>query len=400
MRKKILVAEKSDAIRSIAESILHQNGYEVLSASSLNKAREQIVSAQPNMVIIGADLKDDEGKFLYDSLEENENTASIPLLLIADPSGRSLPYPEEVILPRPFDPKDFIERVKLFVGGGIETPGDEKIKAEEPFSAETVDDEFLDAALGIDRIEVEDSEEMNKTSKAIKLPRKDQTGEKDVFEVHRPDYSEDEKLGDSNRVESLMIRDESQSSEAPEKKEEELSASSKIEIKADQYGLMEPKQSDEPETPATEATHDYHWFIKEMQKETKDAPGTESTGDKKDDHEHKLLSRPTSEIVEPVMPKPSPEPEISSRGVDQFISDFKEEVKQISSQPGFRSKAEKALSSSPEAEVDSAEIRHFVNNLVELISEKLAKKFVEKIDKDELQRIVKDDLGKLISQRK
>jgi len=152
MRKKILVAEKSDAIRSIAESILHQNGYDVITASTVEKAKELIITSQPNMVIVGADMRDAEEIYLYDSLDENKNTSSIPILLIADPEGRSLPYPDEVILPRPFDPKDFLDRVKLFVGGGVEEPSEEKVQTVEPLSMEAVDDEFLDAALGIDRL--------------------------------------------------------------------------------------------------------------------------------------------------------------------------------------------------------------------------------------------------------
>ena len=89
MRKKIMVAEQSDAIRSIAETILHQNGYDVLTASTIEKAKELIIAGKPNMVIIGADLKDAEGNYLYDSLDENDLTSSIPILIIADPGGRS-----------------------------------------------------------------------------------------------------------------------------------------------------------------------------------------------------------------------------------------------------------------------------------------------------------------------
>ena len=127
MPKKILLAEKSDAIRAIAESLLHQNGYDVISASSTEKAKELIITSQPNMLIVGADLKDPADKYLYDSIEENPATSSIPLLLIADPEGRSLPYPDEVILTRPFDPREFIEKVRLFVGSGIEKPAVEQI---------------------------------------------------------------------------------------------------------------------------------------------------------------------------------------------------------------------------------------------------------------------------------
>jgi DNA-binding response OmpR family regulator len=160
MPKKILLAEKSDAIRSIAESILHQNGYDVISASGAEKTKELIITAKPNLMIIGADLSDGDGVFLYDSIEDNPLASSIPLLLIADPQGKSLPFPDEVIIPRPFDPKEFIDRVRLFVGGGIEPAKDGKVQVAEPFAIGNIDDEFLDAALGIDSLDVEASEIM------------------------------------------------------------------------------------------------------------------------------------------------------------------------------------------------------------------------------------------------
>jgi CheY-like chemotaxis protein len=413
MRKKILIAEKSDAIRSIAESILHQHGYDVVSASNTDKAKELIITAKPNMVIIGADLKDAENKYLYDILEENENTSSIPLLLIADPEGRSLSYPEEVILPRPFDPNDFIGRVRLFVGGGVEATTDEEVKTAEAFAADSVDDEFLDEALGLDRIEVEDSEEMDKTAVNIRAKPAGKKGKKDFFDIHQPEFDEDGKAADSDKVESLMIRDEAKSDDEKEtKKKEEASASAKIELTKDQYGLINPDDAAALEAFQAEPNHDYDWFISEMQKESAEAPP--KVGTKQPDSQ-KLESVPTSDVIEPLkLPssdeKSTEEPEIKPGGVDEFISEFKQEAEKISSQPAPR--AEKAATdkvdaiavaeekAKPEAEVDQAEIRHFVNYLVELLSEKLAKKIVDKIDKDEIYRLIKEDIAQLITDKK
>ena len=413
MRKKILVAEKSDAIRSITESILHQHGYDVVSASNTETAKELIIAAKPNMVIIGADLKDAENRYLYDILEENEITSSIPLLLIADPEGRSLSYPEEVILPRPFDPNDFIGRVKLFVGGGVETATDEKVKTEEAFAADSVDDEFLDEALGLDRIEVEDSEEMGKTAVNIRAKMAGKKGKKDFFDIHQPEFDEEGKAADSDKVESLMIRDEAQPTDDNKaKKKEEPSASSKIELTEDQYGLINPDDAAALEAFQAKQNHDYDWFISEMQKESAETPPTAGT---KQPDSQKLESVPTSDVIEPLkLPstgeKPPEEPEITPGGVDEFISEFKQEAEKINSRPA--PKTEKAATDEvaaiaveeekarPEAEVDQAEIRHFVNYLVELLSEKLAKKIVDKIDKDEIYRLIKDDIAQLITDKK
>jgi len=190
MRKKIMIAEQSDAIRSIAETILHQNGYDVLTASTIERAKELIIAGKPNMVIIGADLKDAENNYLYDSLDENDVTSSIPILIIADPDGRSLPYPDEVILPRPFNPSEFLERVKLFVGGGLAADTHKKSTSNESFAVDSVDDEFLDSALGVDNIEVEESEVLDRTSTTGIKTQKGKSKKKDVFDTHQPDFEE------------------------------------------------------------------------------------------------------------------------------------------------------------------------------------------------------------------
>jgi len=441
MRKKIMVAEKSDAIRSIAETILHQNGYDVLTASTIEKAKELIIAGLPNMVIIGADLKDSEGIYLYDSLDENEVTSSIPLLIIADPDGRELPYPEEVILPRPFNPSEFLERVKLFVGGGLSDDAPGGKTSAESFSVDSVDDEFLDSALGVDNIEVEESEVLNQTTGITHIKKKaDASKKKDVFETHRPDDEEAESKK-SETVESLLIRDEDSGKViSDQNKNGKMAASSKIELSSDQYGLTdeedsEPKQkSPEPESdkPKSEGdkNHDYDWFIDEMKKETNtpaDTPPKNKMGDSG------LVKTPTSEAIEPIaFPKEEEKPdsskkeqsgaEITPGGVDKFISDFKQEAERINAEtddtdsgtsadsPGKKATetvstqvVEKKAEAPPQVPTErliDEEIRHFCTNLVEILSEKLAKKIVDKIDKDELYKTIRQDLQDLISNSK
>jgi len=134
MHKKILVVEQSDAIRSIAETLLHQQGYDVLSASTADKAKELILSGEPNMLIIGADIKGSDGRFLYDSISDLKQASALPLLLIEDPEKADLPYPPEIVLPRPFDPDAFIDRVKLFIGEGSPSVSETVVESD-PFGS-------------------------------------------------------------------------------------------------------------------------------------------------------------------------------------------------------------------------------------------------------------------------
>jgi CheY-like chemotaxis protein len=415
MRKKILIAEKSDAIRSIAESILHQNGFDVITAGSAEKAKELIITCEPNMVIVGADLKDIDEKYLYDMLEENETTASIPILIIADPEGRSLAYPDEVILPRPFDPRDFLERVRLFVGSGMDSKDSSGIDiTAEPFSETSIDDEFLDSALGLDSIEVEESEEVDKTwANARHRPRAN-AGGGDAYDIRQPDPEEKNGKGDSKKVESLMIRDDSAEGRKPdESAQAKLSGTSKIEIASDQYGLISRDKGKDNDTmeqaPAAEKHHDYEWFINEMQKEAGPVPKKSGSTVPVSP---KIETTPTSDMLEPAI-RPgetpadnqdtaasAPVPRISPDGMDSFIADFKKEAEEIKAKPTWEIEAE-MRPHEPAADAEPEDdIRHFVTDLVDLLSEKLAKKIVEKIDKDEIYEILKSDLEQLIAGKK
>ncbi|MCP4704986.1 MAG: response regulator, partial [candidate division Zixibacteria bacterium] len=332
MRKKILIAEKSDAIRNIAESLLHQHGYDVISSATADKAKELIITSEPNMIIIDSGLKDQNGSYLYDLLEESEQTASIPFLIITDANGQELSYPPEVILNRPFETDDLLEKVKLFIGTGTDEKPIETIAEVDPFSTGDVDDDFLDAAFGIDSIDVESSEVMDKTTiteRARMEKRKSDTTDIGIGHKEESNAKDD----DSGKVESLLIREDGSEEKTPKKEElPDLSASSKIEIPTNQFEVdnnAKPANQEKADDKKT-GDHDYDWFINEMKKDTSDIkfekPGNE-TGSQK------IQLTNTSDGMNPIMPskekKDTDKPEIKSGGVDQFISEFKQEMEQL-----------------------------------------------------------------------
>jgi len=433
MRKKILIAEKSDAIRGIAESLLHQNGFDVISASDSTKAKEFIFASEPNMIIVGADLKDDDGKYLYEQLETNPQTLKLPLLLIESPDNPSLPYPPEVILSRPFDANEFIDRVKLFVGAG-DTKEEENVKTVEPLVENSVDDEFLDSALGIDHIEVEESEVMNQTNISQKIQQVMKDKKKDIYDIHQDTIhgiTKNELDDTGGKVESLLIRDDSEIESNKEKNKKDVASNltSGIDISSDQYGLMKSDDNDEIEPEAIQPPkeepkkdHDYEWFIGEMKKDGSGGKPEEKTKTAENDSGN-IHTTSASDFIEPVTNKSvqsdfqpgtgiADEPEINTGGVDEFISEFKKEVQQLNSESDKDEKPNaKGTQSSPTAvmqetvsepkpELDPAEIHHYVSHLIEMMAEKVAKNIVDKIDKDELYRMLKDNLSQAISNKK
>jgi CheY-like chemotaxis protein len=433
MRKKILVADKSDAIRNIAESLLHQNGFDVVTAATVEKAKQLIISSDPNMVVIGADLKDAKEIYLYEILAENEATSKLPMLLIADPDGRDIPFPPEVVLPRPFEPNELVEKVNLFVGGN--EPSGNESNPEDPFNAASVDDEFLDAALGLDHLQVENSEEMDKTSTIERSRRARRAEDDDDFGIAHKDSEEN--ADDSTRVESLMIREDgfAETREEKQKAPDDLSSSSKIELPNDPYGLADDPASKEKgkKAPAGETgEHDYDWFINEMQKDTSDikfAPDKSKDTDNQDD---KLQKDEEAYGLEQVKPEnkskvQDKDAEIKTGGVDEFISEFKKEMEHLNKMEKAgqgRTPDSRPADKSPEknitrekdktGKVDIAqkqqaaawdekhslapdELQKLSNKLVESVAEKLAASLVEKLDKDEIYRIIQMTLPDILA---
>ena len=392
MRKKILIAEQSDAIRNIAESLLHQHGYDVISSATADKAKELIITAEPNMVVIDAGLKDQNGAFLYDLLEESEQTASIPLLIITDSDNSELSYPPEVILPRPFETDDLLDKVRLFIGPGTEQKPKEKIEEVDPFSAGDLDDDFLDAALGIDEIDIESSEVMDKTTiteKARQEKKKNDTT--DIGIAHKGESDSDD--DDSGKVESLLIREDGSQQKVPEKEElKEMSASSKIEIPSNQFGVEEPATPVNSEKPKDkkQSDHDYDWFIDEMKKDTGNIKFDKKSSDT---GSQKIQMTNPSEGLNPVMPekKDSPvKPEIKAGGVDKFISEFKQEMKQL--EPDSNSGPAIPESSKNES---GQEIELEINQLTDFIAQKIVDQLMAKINKEDISRIIKEYLPQL-----
>jgi len=342
------------------------------------------------MVIIDSGLQDQNGAFLYDLLEESEQTASIPLLIITNADGPELSYPPEVILSRPFETDDFLDKVKLFIGPGTDQKPKETIAKVDPFSTGDVNDDFLDAALGIDSINVESSEVLDKTTITERAKRKKRTDETtDIGIAYRNESETDD--DDSGKVESLLIREDG-SEQKMSKREEmpDLSASSKIEIPTDQFGIADSNEPSTPEKAGEEKSgdHDYDWFINEMKKETGDIKFDKP---EKDTGSQKIQTTNSAEGLNPILPSNKEDmpdkPMIKSGGVDQFISEFKQEMEQLAPES-----AKIPTTPEPDKTEPGTEIELNINQLADYITQKIVDQLMAKISKEEISRLIKEYL--------
>lgn len=399
MRKRILLAEASATVRGVAESVLRQNGFEVISVVSGEKALEVIEFSRPDVIVAGCELTGRARKPLYEHIQEDPRVTTVPLLLLTDSADADLPVAPEATLVRPFDSKEFLDKVNAFVG----QPAAAKTSSSNPLGQADLEDDFLDAALGLDRIDVTDSEVMDKTNitaasgKGKPVAKADGVG--DVAEDEGDDT-------DIKKVESLMIREDDTDIRPRESAKDDrrsTSASGKIEILDDQFGLIE--EGELPEGSEDRA-HDYEWFINEMQRDAKSsppAPGTASDTTPPD----LTFSEPSS-MVDPVTPPPpSPKAPAGRKsgdpGVDQFISEFKREIEKIrSGEPEGAPIEERKISESKGKEEiswqDTLEkmtpdrMEVFSRQFISELSEKIAKMIAGKIDNQKLLALVKKEI--------
>ena len=307
-----------------------------------------------------------------------------------------------MIIPRPFDPNELIQRVAVFSGRsetGGPTPGDA------PLEGGGLDDDLLDQALGLDRIDVTSSEVMDKTMRVKRQAGK--TSEKMVGLDH--DVSGDDDTGETGRVESLMIRDESSDIRHdptdPPKQEKPVTGTSKLEIMSDQYGLSDPGSFRELKNESQ--THDYDWFVNSMREDVQSPGGTPPA----DTPDQGLDIADPSSHVDPVTPGPkmvqapgaAPEPKARTSGVDKFIDEFKHEIENLrDSEPegaGVQTQTvpaeghDKELAWEDKLErITPEHMAVFRREFVSVLAEKIAEKIVSKIDPEKLLQLIKQEI--------
>lgn len=402
MRKRVLLAEESEATRKVAETVLRENGFEVIAVSSGDKGLEVVEFSRPDLIVAGSELAARGRKLFYEQIQENPKTAAVPMLLFVNSDQNDLSLPSEMLINRPLDPRAFIERVNGFMGQTAGQKAAAAAGASNPLSDANLEDDFLDAALGLDRIDVMESEVMDKTQITAKKAKSKPSDKTDGYEA-------DENT-DSGKVESLIIReDETDIRPQGDKsgKSKSMSSSGKIEILDDAYGLV---VGGPVELEDEHATHDYQWFINEMQKDNSSfaPPGADKpAGDGPDAGPDLTFSEPSS-MVDPITPSPESPPKAEEKpaaaaGVDGFIDEFKREIEKIrSDEPesvtigdDHQAKAGTADSMSWQDTLEKMtpeEISLFTRQFVSELADKIAQLIAAKIDSGKLLQLLRREI--------
>jgi len=407
MSQRILLAEASDTIRGVATTVLRQNGFEVISVGTPQKALEVLNHSRPNLLIVGGTLADAGGSPFYERISHDHRFVATPMLLFAEPGQPPLPFPDEVIVNLPFDPKEFIDRVADMAGAAQARPAS---TAPNPLDGDDLADDAIDAALGLDRIEVTGSEEMDKTKTRQTRTRR----RKDKMVGF--DHEEDSELTDSSRVESIRITDEAADitpGGSAQKPPAEPSSSGKLDIldASDQYGMNDPSQFASFEG---DKAHDYEWFINEMQRDAQVKPPAHADQNS-EAAQLDLTVTDNSTFIDPITPPPASPSSMGQSAlgdsVEKFIDEFKKEVEKIhesepesvvvEAEPGGEgaSAADRSWEDSLE-KISAGQIDWFTKEFVQVLAERIAGKIAAKIDNEKLLALLKAEITAQAARKK
>jgi len=348
-------------------------------------------------------------------------------------SGVDLQYPSEAVINKPFTPREFLDAIASFSSGGGAAVSSEQ----SPFSGAEFEDDLIDSALGLDKIEVDDTKVLDDDTGVYRKQFKKSPVESMIgFEFKG---SQDDAAKKPNKIESITVPVDAPTGtptepsqpvagkgtgkegpieflgrtgdKTPGKPPSNLSESSKIEIIPDQYGIISPEETAEALRPKdTHDSHDYEWFLQELQREAQADKLFE-----RDQETPSPKSRPTAPSGSS-RTGPSGQaqaignstiPPSHSEAIDQFISEFKKEVDKItgddanitvtnisipSQDAGVEAKSDDA-SLTWEEGVDSipaAQVRTISKEMIDAIARRVAEQLVARIDPQVVYAMIKD----------
>ena len=119
----ILVVDDDDGIRSLVKRYLNENNYLVTTSDSAEDAADKIKTIEFDLIILDVMMP---GKSGLDFIQENKQTLNTPIILLtakgeANDRIEGLEIGADDYLPKPFEPKELILRIKNILNKTIKT---------------------------------------------------------------------------------------------------------------------------------------------------------------------------------------------------------------------------------------------------------------------------------------
>src|SRR5690606_16304157 len=109
--KEIFIVEDNDHIRELLEFILVDKDYAVKSFPNARSFQNQITSKHPDLILMDIMLPDGNGLEMCNKLAHNDETSSIPVILMSAHAHIDKNNCGVDFIPKPFDVEDLINRI-------------------------------------------------------------------------------------------------------------------------------------------------------------------------------------------------------------------------------------------------------------------------------------------------
>ncbi len=271
-RKQILLVEPDAALRSEAEKVLRQAGYEVVSVDSAARAEGILTVSRFDLAVVGIQVQGENNVPFYQNWAENPERAGAPFLLLCAENESASDLPDEAIVRYPFAPEDLLTKVEIFTGSGVAPVATNTAEASSLFADDEVDG-ALDKAFGLDQIDVHESEVLGaKDSSEISTVAKSESLVGYDAEITSVTTTQ-KATTDTSKIDLAFMQNKLRDMAASKK---EVSDSSDLDLASastefeNQQEAQKATQQATPQAPQGSPSkdtdsHDYEWFAAEMQ---------------------------------------------------------------------------------------------------------------------------------------
>ncbi|MBD3216819.1 MAG: response regulator [candidate division Zixibacteria bacterium] len=360
MSRKILVADDSDAIRSVAVNLFRQKGHEVLTASGGAEAWEILKSGKIDLAILNSRLSGMDGYTISKLIKEDSSTDKTKAMLLLSPSEivnqhQLITAQPDGTLNKPFTPPDLLSKAGEILGEDFGMKDNQNDESQQ-ISVSEMGMNGEDVPEEIDFESVFDD---------------DDTGSSDVEDVHFSDVLDENKDSSGDEIEDDSDSDDEEDDD--------------IKLADDQFGLEEPFDPPEVETP-----HDYNWFIREMKNEI------EGSGDDKKKKEEKPQQSAKPKKASKKA-KNKPDDEITGHFTVEEIGTTKvypEGAKETQAagkaEPGSQKSTAAKSAAASEYTEDDGKLALAEKLLVKELSRQLAQKIIDKMPREKLRQLLEE----------
>ena len=132
MTSRLLLIDDDLRLTDMVGGYLRQNGFEVDTAGSLAAGRDRLKQGVYDALLLDLMLPDGDGLDFTRELRSNGRTRRLPLLMLTargEPMDRivGLEMGADDYLPKPFEPRELLARVKALLRRAAPEPGDDEV---------------------------------------------------------------------------------------------------------------------------------------------------------------------------------------------------------------------------------------------------------------------------------